>query len=578
MGERIQKITIVGGGTAGWLTALLLTTFFRNQAKAAEARQITLIESPNVKTVGVGEATVPAMPRLLKQAGIDEQDFFRRCNASFKLGVLFDNWNVDRDGRPIAFVNAFNDLPVIGGVDAAHHFLKFGAGGRVFSDVTTPALDLARAFKGPRALDAKPHEQGMGFAYHLDAGHFAELLRDLCVARGVTHIRDDVVDVEKDERGYIAALKLKERERLPVELVIDCTGFRGMLINKVLGEPFVDYSKYLANDRAAAIQVPHPDPERLEPLTRSTALGAGWVWRVPLYNRIGTGYVFSSAHRSDEAACDELLAHLDAVGSPPAGGAEPRIIPIRVGRTRNPWVKNCVAVGLSGGFIEPLESTAIFMIEMSVRWLLAYFPDRDFAEPLRARYNRTANQLYDEVRDFICLHYALGNRTDSQYWIDAREALELPDSLAANLELWRHALPTRHDLATQSLFSYRVYHAVLLGKQAYETGFAPAPPISAASLRRDLWRNYVKQARRGIEQAARALPDHKTLLTAIRGELDPAAQVAGNAAAASAATSAAAGPTIPPKPKGPLIPQATVALPGQAAPLKPQIVMKKGRG
>ncbi len=562
MGQPIRNVTIVGGGTAGWLTALLLGTFFRSGQGGKsdpQGRRITLIESPNVKTVGVGEATVPAMPRLLKQAGVDEGDFFKRCNASFKLGVLFDNWNVDRNGKRIAYINSFNEGPVIDGIDSAHHFLKFGAAGRAFADVISPAADLARACKGPRPLDASGQAPGVGAAYHLDAGLFADLLRDICVARGVEHIRDDVVDVEKDERGFISALVLKEKQRLPVELVIDCTGFRGVLINQALGEPFVDYSKYLANNRAAAIQIPHPDPEKLEPMTRSTALGAGWVWRVPLYNRVGTGYVFSSAHRSDEEACDELLAHLHATGQPPAEGAAPRIIPIRVGRTRNPWVKNCVAIGLSGGFIEPLESTAIYMIEMSVRWLLAYFPDSDFAAPLRARYNRISTQLYDEVRDFICLHYALSNRDDSPYWIDAREALERPDSLAANLELWRHALPTRYDLDSAQLFSYRVYHAVLLGKQVYETGFASAPPASGATLRRDRWRDYVKQVRRGIDQAARTLPDHKTLISVLRGDLDPAAQPAG--------------PKIPAAPT----PRATVSLPGQAAPLRPQITIKPKR-
>ena len=557
MGERIRQVTIVGGGTAGWMTALLLGSYWKSQAKDADTRKITLIESPNVSTVGVGEATVPAMPRLLKQSGISEQAFFKHCNASFKLGVLFGNWNTDKNGKPIDFINSFNEGPLIGGVDTAQHFLRYGAGGHDFSDVITPALELGRACKGPRPLNAKPYDQGVGFAYHLDAGLFADMLRDICVARGVEHVRDNVVDIETDERGFIAALTLEEQARHPVELVIDCTGFRGVLINGALGEPFVDYSKYLANDRAAAVQIPHPDPETIEPLTRSTALGAGWSWRVPLYNRIGTGYVFSSAHRSDDEACAELVAHLGKSGK----DATPRIIPMRVGRTRRPWVKNCVAIGLSGGFVEPLESTAIYMIEMSVRSLLAYFPDKDFAEPLSARYNKVATQLYDEVRDFICLHYALGNRTDSPYWIDAREALTVPDSLAENLELWKHALPTRNDLASAHLFSHRVYQAVLLGKKVYETGYA-APPLCGLALRRDPWRQYVAQVRKGIDQTVKAMPDHKTLLSVLRGDV--------------------AAPPMPAPPKqsrpaGPAVPQATVSLPGQAAPMTPVIVTKRGR-
>jgi tryptophan halogenase len=566
MAERVRHITIVGGGTAGWLTALLLGTYGRTGTKDPAALKITLIESPNVATVGVGEATVPAMPRLLQQAGVQEQAFFRHCNATFKLGVLFDNWNHDRHGGRVAFLNAFNEGPVLDGTDSAHHFLRYGAEGRAFAEVITPAPDLARAGKGPRPLDAKPYERGVGFAYHLDAGLFADLLSGICVQRGVAHIRDDVVDAETDERGFITALNLKQRGAHPVELVIDCTGFRGLLINKVMQEPFVSYADHLANDRAAAIQVPHPDPQKIEPMTRSTALDAGWVWRVPLYNRIGTGYVFSSAHLSDDEACAELLAHIRTTGSALPKDAAPRIIPIRVGRTRRPWVKNCLAIGLSSGFIEPLESTAIYMIEMSVRWLLAYFPDTDFAEPLSARYNEVSTRLYDEVRDFICLHYALGNRSDSQYWIDAREALQVPDSLAANMELWRRGLPTRYDIGFWSLFSHRVYQTVLLGKKVYETGYAP-PPDSGVALRRETWRHYVTTVHRQIDQTVAALPDHRTLLTALRGELDPAL--------------APGDPERPqqtrPQPFGPTPTQGTVPLPGQAPMLKPQISVKRRR-
>ncbi len=191
MGQRIQQITIVGGGTAGWLTALLLTRYFKQRADDPETRRITLIESPNVRTIGVGEATVPAMPQLLKRAGIPEQEFFKRCNTSFKLGVFFDNWNHDRNGKRIAYFNSFIRPPLIAGLDAAHHFLRHGPHDREFCDVFSPGLDLVRNCKGPRALNAKPYEDGVGFAYHLDAGHFAELLRDICVERGVDHVRDD---------------------------------------------------------------------------------------------------------------------------------------------------------------------------------------------------------------------------------------------------------------------------------------------------------------------------------------------------------------------------------------------------
>ncbi len=518
MAEPITKITIVGGGTAGWLSALLLQRMLdRRGADGAPPVEITLIESPNVPTVGVGEATVPGMPRTLRTAGLSEREFFKTCNASFKLGVLFANWNTDAKGRPVDYVNPFGRPQPIAGLDAGYYFLRHGAGDLDFTQIFSPSVDLARAFKGPRALGAKEYAPGVGFAYHLDAGRFAAMLRDVCVDRGVIHIRENVVDVEQDDHGYIAALQLQDSGRHPVELVIDCTGFRGVIINEVLKEPFLSYDKYLANNRALAVQIPHKNPKRIPSVTRSTALGAGWVWRVPLYNRIGTGYVFSSAHRTDDEAMDEFLAHL----GDEAEGAEPRVIPMRVGRSRNAWVKNCVAVGLSGGFIEPLESTAIHMIDTAVRWLATYFPDKSFPDALRNRYNKLSGKLYDEVRDFICLHYALGNRTDSPYWIDAREALEVPDSLAENLELWQHALPGPFDLEFDSMFPFTTYQAVILGKRVYETGYGSPAIRAKAAAQKVYWDKYLAAARGQIDATVKGMADHHALLTELRGEAQP---------------------------------------------------------
>lgn len=547
MGKPITDITIVGGGTAGWLTATLLQNILTRPDDAEEDIRITLIESPNVPTVGVGEATVPGMPRTLKSAGIPEREFFKECHASFKLGVLFRNWNVDAEGDPIDFVNPFARVPTIQGIDAGYFMQRHGAGALDFVQTYSAAVDLARAFKGPRALGAGEYDPRVGFAYHLDAGRFAHMLRDIAVPRGVIHIREDVVEVEQDERGYISALQLQESGRHPVQLVIDCTGFKGVIINEVLKEPFISYSKYLANDRALAVQIPHKDPARLPSVTQSTALGAGWVWRVPLYHRIGTGYVFSSAHRTDEQAMEEFLAHL----GDEAEGAEPRVIPMRVGRTRNAWVKNCVAVGLSGGFIEPLESTAIHMIDTSVRWLATYFPDQDFAPPLRDRFNKLSNALYDEVRDFICLHYALGNRTDDPYWVDAR-ALEVPDALAENLELWKYTLPGPYDLDFASFFSPGVYQTVLLGKRVYETGYGAPSMARTLPLRQEVWGRYLQQVRAQIKKTVAEAADHRTLLAELRGELPEAAGQ----------------PFVP-------LAQATVGMPGSAPVRAPKLEIPK---
>ncbi len=478
------------------------------------ALQVTLIESPDIPTVGVGEATVPNMPRTLIDCGISEFQFFRTCNCSFKLGVLFDNWNVDADGNPICYLNSFGEPPGIDGLDMAAYLQRFGAGDLDYSELSTPHLDLIREKRGPRQLSAQEFSHDANFAYHLDAGKFAGMLREICISRGVTHILDNLKDVELDEKGYVAALHLQERGRHEVELVLDCTGFRGLIINEALGGEFLSYSNCLANDRAMAVQIPHQS-NQLEPATRSTALGAGWSWRVPLFNRIGTGYVFSSAHRTDEQARDEFMSFLGSA----AEGLEPRVIPMRVGRNREAWVKNCISVGLSGGFIEPLESTAIHMIDMSIRHLMRLFPDKTIQEPLRKRYNKRLERLYDEVRDFICLHYALGNRTDSQYWTDAREELEVPDSLAENIELWRHTLPSYHDMPTATLFSHQTYKAVLMGKRVYEMGYAKNDLAAAFALDEEKWWDYVMSHRARCEDFAAASPDHRQLLRDIRGEM-----------------------------------------------------------
>ena len=518
MGKPLQSVTIVGGGTAGWLTAALLQAFGRKGQGGGKPLKITLIESPDIPTVGVGEATVPGIVRTLKNAGISETAFFKRCNASFKLGVSFDGWNNDRNGKPISYINPFTSPPALRGVELSHYFAKYGAGTLDFVQSFSPTVDMIRARKGPRIGGTSQADSAINFAYHLDAGKFAGLLAEHCSAHGVRHIRENVTNVVQDERGYIASLELDKTGNLPVELVIDCTGFRGMIINQVLKEPFISYSKYLANDKALAVQIPHPDPNKIEPVTRSAALGAGWSWRVPLYNRLGTGYVYSSAHRTDEEARVEFLAHLGPAGK----DAEPRIIPMRVGRNRNAWVKNCIAIGLSGGFIEPLESTAIFMIDMGIRWLLTYFPDSDYPDPLRKRYNHLVDSLYDEVRDFICLHYQLGNRSDSQYWIDARTELEVPDGLAENIELWRYNLPAHYDLPFTSLFDADTYNAVLLGKQVYQNGYAKAEISAGLSLDKKFWTEISRDIRkRNLNQVKNAI-DHTTLLRQLRGEPQPA--------------------------------------------------------
>lgn len=529
--NRITGVTIVGGGTAGWVTAMVLNSALNGHSDGPRVR-ITLIESPNVPTVGVGESTVPGMPRLLQQLGIDEKQFMRQCNASFKLGVRFVHWHEDHDGRPLEYFNLFNSPVAIHGLNPGYHFHRFAGPERYgeFADALVPNGDLIRARRGPRRAEAGDYEGEIGYAYHVDAALFALFLRDLCVARGVEHLLDDVVDVQQGEGGFVTALKLRERGLLPVQLVVDCTGFRSRIIGQVLGEPFEPYSDVLLCDSALAVQIPHPEPGQIEPCTRSTALGAGWAWRVPLHSRVGTGYVFSSRFRSDEEAIHEFLGFL----GPQAKDAEPKVIRMRIGRMRRHWVKNCVAIGLSSGFIEPLEATAIYMIETAARWLVRHFPDRAMSPQLADSYNRLTNTLYEEIRDFIVLHYYSSNRREP-FWLAARQEIELPAALATRLELWRTTLPNAIDTTGDRLFDAWNYLDVLYCKGTFRDCSYPLE----GSISRADWDGFTRRLANFKRRLVAGLPDHFELLEAIRAaaERDDNRHVVPPAIAALAAAS-----------------------------------------
>jgi len=512
--DRINHVTIVGGGTAGWLTAMFLNTSLNGRSDGPKVR-ITLIQSPDIPTVGVGEATVLGMPRVLAQMGVSEKQFMRHCNASFKLGVRFVNWHLDPSGNPLEYIHTFNAPPGIHGINAAHHFHRFvpPEESHKFSDAMVPIGDLIRFLKGPRLLSDADYGYKVAYAYHLDAGLFALFLRDLAIVQGVEHVLDDVEEVQQGENGFITALKLKERGLMPVQLVVDCSGFRGLIMDKVLNEPFESYSSHLLCDSALAADVPHPDPTRLEPCTRSTALGAGWCWRIPLYSRIGAGYVFSSRFRSDEEAIEEFRAHLGEAGR----DAEPRVIRMRTGRVRRNWVKNCVAIGLSAGFIEPLESTGIFIIEAAARWLVQHFPDKAMSPVFADSFNRAMEKLYEEVRDFIMMHYYSSNRTEP-FWVAARSEVELSETLGQQLELWRHTFPNAMDTKGTRAFDHWNYLCVLYSKGYFND---VSLPLDGSTSESD-WKDYVERLMVSKKGLIEHLPDHHELLEVVRESADEA--------------------------------------------------------
>lgn len=483
MGQPLSKITIVGGGTAGWLAAAFLNRFCKSKDEKHKL-EITLIESPTIPIVGVGEASLPGMVVLLNQLGISEAEFFKLTDATFKVAAHFINWNHDDKGKSIEFLNILNAPGAIDGRQFADYFITFDPAraapdaGMAYVRAFSPVAEIVGRNLAPRRPGAPEFSGEVGYTYHFDATKLAAFLKDVATSRGVKHVLDDVDEINLDECGFVKSLSLRREGEHPVELVIDCTGFRGAILQKALGEPFEPYGDYLLNDRAAVVQIPHKDPNVIAPTTRATGFKAGWNFNIPLTTRVGTGYIFSSKFLSDDEAMDELLAFY----GDQAKGHEPRIIPIRTGRVRKAWVKNCVALGLSGGFIEPLEATAIFMTDLGVRWLQHYLPTQDFEPELAAAYNRQVSRVYEEVRDFIQAHYHLNNRQDSEYWRTAREGMKLSDRLTENLKLWRYATPESLDLDSTYLFSSPVYTLLLIAKGFYKDAhLAKAPFLSRSA-------------------------------------------------------------------------------------------------
>ena len=515
MGRPIKSVTIVGGGTSGWIAAAFLS---RAMAPALRdgSMKITLIESPKIPIIGVGEATSPALRNLFQYLGVNESNFIRDANVAFKLSGFFDGWNVDAAGAPVSWFNPFLASPAIAGRSIGYYYNAFGRnaleGERDFSRVVSSGPTMIDHKLGPRRIGVADYHSRVPYAYHFDAMEVAIQLRDLAKANGVEHILDDVNAVNLDDRGFVSSLTLEKNGDHPIELVIDSTGFAGVVINKALGEPFDPLGHYLPNDRAAAVQIPHEDPSDIEPVSRATALSSGWRFTVPLYNRVGTGYVFSSQFISDDEAIDELKAHI----GPRVEGKEPRIIRMRIGKSRRSWVKNCIAIGLSSGFAEPLEATAIHSVDLGIRWLYSHFPDSDFAAPLQNSYNTLVNEFYDEVIDFITLHYHLNNRTDTEYWRVAREEAPIPDSLKQKLELWRHKMPSPNDLETEHFFNANNYLTALMGKRFYD--HAPPQLHGVAEFE---WRQYMSARKEQSEKLLSILPSHIDLLRSIRGETAP---------------------------------------------------------
>jgi flavin-dependent dehydrogenase len=517
-----KSVVIVGGGTAGWMTAAYLK-------KAAPSINVTLIESATIRSVGVGEATFSTIKLFFDFLGLDEQDWMPSCNATYKLGIKFANWRADG----AHFYHPFQRYETVDGYNMGEWWLKLKQHDEPFDQACFSIPALCEAKRSPRFFDGrvfddkvqdifaggrKPknsflsdHKVQYPYAYQFDASLLAGFLKQYATSRGVRQIVDEVNEVKLREDGGIDHVVTQSHGPIHGELFVDCTGFRGLLINQALNEPFISFADSLLCDRAIALQVPTDiEAEGINPYTTATALTNGWVWNIPLYGRTGTGYVYSSAFTTQEDAELEFRRHL----GPAAEGLRANHIKIRVGRCRNSWVKNCVAIGLSSGFVEPLESTGIFFIQHGIEELVSHLPGDTIDEEMVRSYNRVVAEGMDGVRDFLVLHYCTTERTDTEFWRATKHSA-IPADLRERLDVWKHRLPNAKNInpAYHGFESYS-YSVMLLG-----LNYKPQRSLPALDHMDDTNARLAFRAlRERTERLVATLPSQLDYLTSLRAE------------------------------------------------------------
>ena len=455
--QGIKQIVIVGGGTAGWMSAAALSQLL------PVGHHYRLIESDQISTIGVGEATIPSIRNFNLHLGIDENDFIRATQGSFKLGIEFIDWGYKGSNYIHGFGSVGRDQPT---ANFFHYWLKMHQAGQADSlepySINTMAARLGKFSRGRPDLPNSPLAD-LSYAFHFDAGLYARYLRTYSEARGVQRTEGRIVDTVLHPDGSIAALLMENGERIGGDFFIDCSGMAGLLIEQALHTGYDDWSDWLPCDRAIAVPCEAHGP--MAALTRSTAHTAGWQWRIPLQHRTGNGHVFSSKFMSADEAQAILMRNLD--GQPLA---EPRLLKFTTGKRKRAWNKNCVAIGLSGGFMEPLESTSIHMVKTALMRLISFFPDKGFDQVDIDTYNRLCDKEYDQIRDFLILHYKVSARDDSPFWRYCRD-MDVPAALRRKLDLYAsHGRILREN---EELFPEDSWLQVMHGQGLRARGYNP---------------------------------------------------------------------------------------------------------
>lgn len=491
----VANVVIVGGGTAGWMCAAAMARMLGQRVS------VTVVESDEIGTVGVGEATIPTIQTFNQILGLNEDDFMRHTQASFKLGIEFVDWDVQGE----RYLHPFG----VHGRDALEY--RFHQLWLRLRDLTSDAGDIgdynissvaarlgrfSRPRGGPDTILST-----LGYAFHFDAGLYARYLRAYAEKRGIVRVEGLITGVDQHpETGFVQSLCLKDGRKISGDLFVDCSGFRGLLIEQTLKAGYEDWSRWLPCNSAVA--VPCESAPELLPYTRATADAAGWRWRIPLQHRIGNGYVYSSAHIEDDAAEAQLLRNLD--GKPLA---TPRRLRFTAGHRKKMWDRNVVALGLAGGFIEPLESTSIHLIQVGIMRLLTLFPDMGFAQADIDEFNRASCLEYEQVRDFIILHYKATRRMDTDFWRRCGD-MDVPATLHHKMELFRSR---GHIFRSQDeLFTVDSWLAVMVGQGLVPRGHDPmVDTIDEADLKHNML-----GLKAGVYKTAEALPGHAAYIAA----------------------------------------------------------------
>ncbi|WP_197085490.1 tryptophan halogenase family protein [Cellvibrio sp. pealriver] len=462
MNNYVEQIIIVGGGTAGWLSAGLLAAEFK---KNNSPIKVALIESPDVSTIGVGEGTWPSMRVTLRTIGISETDLVRECFASFKQGSKFVGW---RTGAPNDFYYHPFSMPVGNSLRDSVAMWKTFFPHKRYDEITNIQSRICEEGLAPKQLSTPEYAGVLNYGYHLDAGKFAELLKSHCINNlGVTYIRDHVIAINSSDNGDVASLNTQHHGAISGDLFIDCSGTHCLLIGEHFNIPFIDARAYSMNDRALAVQVPYATADApVASATIATAHTTGWTWDIGLSSRRGIGYVYSSSHASDEQAGDSLVAYLrQTIDESAIRSLNFRTLSIKPGYREKFWHRNCVAVGMAAGFIEPLEASALALVELSVSMIRDELPQSAVAMDIVARrFNQVFTYRWQRIIEFLKLHYVLSERRDSEYWQDAVNPAAIPDGLKELLELWRRRIPYERDLLhTEEIFPAASYLYVLYG-------------------------------------------------------------------------------------------------------------------